>query len=185
VVPQGSPAAAQQEVATVQKALGAANGSIVTTLGDLLKLLKAGDFSLLHFASHNVADPNATGGLYVPFGKSKFDYSFTGKWKSKQFRSQLPLVFMNACTSGGTVPLYTSLATWADRFVDCGSGAFIGSLWEIRDASAMTFATTFYEAFAGGRNLGESMSAAKRSLKGSDPTRLAYTLYGNPLARLS
>jgi hypothetical protein len=185
VVPQGSPAGAQKEVAAVQEALGTGSGPIVTTLDDLLKLFNTGNFSLLHFASHNVADPSATGGLYVPFGNSKFDISFAGKWKSKQFQDRLPLVFMNACTSGGSVPLYTSLASWADRFVDSGSGAFIGSLWEIRDASALTFATTFYEAFAGGKNLGESMRAAKRSLKDSDPTRLAYTLYGNPLALLS
>lgn len=185
VLPNGSPTKAQDEVSYVTKKLGAGSKSTIDKLDDLLRLLTAGDFSLLHFASHNVADPKATAGLYIPFGSSKFDITFMGSWTTNQFRSQRPLVFMNSCTSGGAVPLYTDMAGWADSFLQAGCGAFIGALWEIRDTSASTFAKTFYDEVTGGKNLGESMRAARSALKSSDPTHLAYTLYGNPLATFS
>jgi multiple sugar transport system ATP-binding protein len=183
VLPNGSPTKAQEEVTYARKKLGV--GNIVDQLDDLLLLLIAGQFSLLHFASHNVANPTTTGGLYIPFGSSKFDIAFMGAWSKNQFRSQHPLVFMNSCTSGGAVPLYTDMAGWAEKFLEAGCGAFIGSLWEIRDASALTFAEHFYDEFTGGKNLGESIRAARSVLKRSDPTYLAYTLYGNPLAKFS
>ena len=182
VLPDGSPSTAQDEVTYACDKLGA--GKIIHELDDLLRLLKSGQFSLLHFASHNVANLTGTGGLYVPFGSSRFDTTFMGAWTTNQFRSQSPLVFMNSCTSGVAVLLYTDMAGWADSFLNAGCGAFIGSLWEIRDTSALTFAEKFYDEVTCGKNLGESMRAARSALKSSDPTRLAYTLYGNPLARL-
>jgi CHAT domain len=97
---------------------------------------------------------------------------------------QHPSVFMNSCTSGGAVPLYTDMAGWAEKFLEAGCGALIGSLWEIRDASPLTFAEHFYDEFTGGKNLGESIRAARSVLKRSDPIYLAYTLYGNPLAKI-
>jgi hypothetical protein len=183
VLPNGSPTKAQEEVIYARNQLG--EGNIIDQLDDLLKLLNAGQFSLLHFASHNVANPTVTAGLHIPFGGSKFDITFMGAWSKDKFRNQSPLVFMNSCTSGGAVPLYTEMAGWAESFLGAGCGAFIGSLWEIRDTSALTFAQNFYDKINGGKNLGEKMRAARTALKRSDPTYLAYTLYGNPLAMLS
>ena len=80
------------------------------------------------------------------------------------------------------MPLYTEMAGWADSFLGAGCGAFIGALWEIRDNSALVFAKRFYDEVAGGKDLGESMRAARNVLSSADPTHLAYTLYGNPLA---
>jgi biopolymer transport protein ExbB len=183
VLPNGSPTKAQDEVTYARKKIG--TGQTVGEMDDLLKLLAAGRFSLLHFASHNVAPPTGTGGLYIPFGSSKFDITFMGAWSINQFSNQHPLVFMNSCTSGGAAPLYAEMAGWADSFLGAGCGAFIGSLWEIRDTSAFVFAQKFYDEVSGGKSLGESMRAARSALKTSDPTYLAYTLYGNPLARFS
>jgi len=183
VLPKGAPANAQNEVTYARKKLGA--GAIIDQLDDLLRLLKDGQFSLLHFASHNVADMTGTDRAYIPFGGSRFDITFTGAWTKNQFRRRSPLVFMNSCTSVGSVPLYTEMAGWADSFLGAGGGAFIGSLWEIRTTSALMFAEKFYDEVTTGKNLGESMRAARSALKSTDPTRLAYTLYGNPLARLS
>jgi hypothetical protein len=183
VLPNGSPTKAQDEVNYARNKLGA--GTIIDQLDDLLKFLEAGQFSLLHFASHNVANPTVTGDLYIPFGGSKFDITFMEAWSKNQFRAQRPLVFMNSCTSGGSVPLYTEMVGWADKFLGAGCAAFIGSLWEIRDTSALTFAKNFYDEVTGGKNLGESMRTARNALKSSDPTYLAYTLYGNPFASFS
>lgn len=185
VLPRGSLAQVEEEVEHIRDKIGGDEDKVVRELDDLLKLLEAGNFSLLHFASHNVTDPGTNARLYIPFGNSKFDIQFMGQWTSTQFGAQRPLVFMNSCTSGGAVPLYKEMAGWADSFLNAGCGAFIGSLWEIRTTSARTFAEKFYDEAAAGKTLGESMRAARNELKLSDPTYLAYTLYGNPLAKLS
>jgi hypothetical protein len=64
VLPKDSPTKAQDEVTYVRNTLGA--GNIIDQLDDLLKLLETGQFSLLHFASHNVSNPTATAGLHIP-----------------------------------------------------------------------------------------------------------------------
>lgn len=165
--------------------LGAGSERTIGQLNDLMDLLGRGDFTLLHFASHNVVRSMSTDGLYIPFGDMKFERLYVERWPRNQFRNQSPLVFMNCCASGGSVPLYTEMARWANSFLRVGAGAFIGSLWEIRDTSALTFAENFYDEVNSGQTLGESMRVARSALKRSDPTYLAYTLYGNPLARLS
>lgn len=61
VLPNGSPKKAQDEVAYARRRLG--SGTTIEELDDLLDLLDAGQFSLLHVASHNVVDPRVTTGL--------------------------------------------------------------------------------------------------------------------------
>ncbi|APW39252.1 hypothetical protein RD110_20225 [Rhodoferax koreense] len=185
VLPADAPPQAQAELQRLQTLLNGAS-----TIGDLTSLntlLAAGGFDLLHFAAHNVNLPNVQGGAYVPFGQQRWDLTFMGAVPQNKFKSRAPLVFMNACTTSGTTALYTELASWADRFLKCGSGAFIGTLWEVRDVSARQFSETFYDELIKGQTLGEAMQAARAKLRAAnpgDPTPLAYTLYGNPLARL-
>ena len=81
---------------------------------------------------------------------------------------------------------YTWLAGWAKSFLTAGAGAFIGSLWEVRDNAASHFAEEFYRALFSGVPLGDAMKQARTAIQiePSDPTWLAYTLYGNPAAIL-
>jgi CHAT domain-containing protein len=82
---------------------------------------------------------------------------------------------------------YTWLAGWAKSFLTAGAGAFIGSLWEVRDSSAGHFAEEFYRSLLGGVPLGYAMKQARTAIQNEpgDPTWLAYTLYGNPSLVLS
>jgi len=94
---------------------------------------------------------------------------------------------MNACRSDGIAANYTWLAGWAKSFLTAGAGAFIGSLWEVRDSSASLFAEEFYRVLVSGAPLGDAMKQARTAIQNEpgDPTWLAYTLYGNPAAILS
>ena len=98
-----------------------------------------------------------------------------------------PLVFLNACRTDGQAPLYTTVEGWAASFLRAGAGAFIGSLWEVTDTSASTYAQEFYQAALGGHTLGESARQARDAIRDNpgDPTWLAYTLYGDPAATVS
>lgn len=186
VLPKNSPVRASEEVTYVRDKLGGTADNTISELDDLLKLFQAAQFSLLHFASHNVAASASSSRMYIPFGDSRFDTGFMGSWSNTKFSNRRPLVFMNSCTSAGQEqPLYKDMAGWADGFVAAGCGAFIGSLWEIRDSSARVFAEKFYDEAVRGRTLGDSMREARSKLDEADPTRWAYTLYGDPLAKLS
>jgi chaperonin GroEL len=186
VLPKNSPDRASEEVTYVRDKLGGDADKTISELDDLLKLFQAAQFSLLHFASHNVDASASSSRMYIPFGDSKFDTGFMGSWSNTKFSNRRPLVFMNSCTSAGQEqPLYKDMAGWADGFVAAGCGAFIGSLWEIRDRSAGVFAEKFYDEASRGQTLGDSMREARSKLDEGDPTRWAYTLYGDPLAKLS
>jgi hypothetical protein len=185
VLPAGAPAAALAEQHKLASLLGGV--TTIDSIKALSDLMDAGDFDLLHFAAHNVHLPDEFAGSYVPFGKERWTLPILAAVPRNKFKARAPLVFMNACTSAGSMALYTQLTGWADRFLWCGSGAFVGTLWEVRDSSARQFAEVFYGSLRSGVTLGEAMQAARKALRDAnpgDPTALAYTLYGNPLARL-
>ncbi len=185
---QRSPAKAEKEVNEITDILSGRGVDTHTALSDLDSLrglLDAKSFSLLHFASHNSfarTEPFAR----IRLGESAFEPSFLNKYEPRsEFASLAPLVFINACGSDARTPVYTRLGGWADSFLNAGAGAFIGSLWEVRDTSSRTFATEFYSALAADKTIGESISAARAKLRSndpSDPTWLAYTLWGDPAA---
>ena len=96
-------------------------------------------------------------------------------------------MFLNACRTDGQAPLYTTVEGWAASFLRAGAGAFIGSLWEVTDTSASTYAQQFYQAALAGHTLGESARQARDAIRDNpaDPTWLAYTLYADPTATVS
>ena len=96
----------------------------------------------------------------------------------------LLLVFINACRSAGEVPEYTRLMGWASQFMAAGAGAFAGTLWAVRSATACAFAEAFYDALLAGQALGHAARTARKATAAdaADPTWLAYAVYGDPEA---
>jgi hypothetical protein len=156
-------------------------------VGDLPALLQAfqqGDFGLLHFSCHNAFARGAPNASRMLLASQPFEPVFLEQHAG---RFAGPLVFLNACRTDGQAPLYTTVEGWAASFLRAGAGAFIGSLWEVTDTSASTYAQQFYQAALAGRTLGESARQARDAIRDSpaDPTWLAYTLYGDPAATVS
>jgi CHAT domain-containing protein/tetratricopeptide (TPR) repeat protein len=56
---------------------------------------------------------------------------------------------------------------WASSFLRAGAGAFIGSLWEVTDASASGYAQQFHQAALSGNTLGESARQARDAIRGN------------------
>ena len=143
---------------------------------------------MFHFACHgnfDTSDPNES--------KLKLAGDFLRPSqiigvKQAGLRRSKPVVFLNACHSGETGFALTRLGGWAQRFVDAGASAFIGSLWEINDELAAKFAVEFYNRLWGlaGHDpmpLGQAFHEARMVIKETDPanpTWLAYVLYGDP-----
>lgn len=183
VVPARSPADAATEVSTLRDRLPGASAEI-TDLAPLLDLINAGAVGMLHFACHSTFKAEA-GGSSIVMGGGPFIPGLLNRAVTTQsLAGRSPLVFLNACRSAGEIPEYTRLMGWAGQFMAAGAGAFIGTLWAVRSSSALAFAETFYEALLAGQPFGHSVQLARQATAAdtSDPTWLAYTAYGDPMA---
>jgi MFS family permease len=183
VVPPGSPDNAQDEVDAISRILGRPAESAIKDLAELLDLLDSGSTELLHFACHNTfslevggSSINMAGGAFVP----QLLNSIVGR---RCLAARSPLIFVNACRSAGASPEYTRMMGWASQFMAAGAGAFLGTLWPVRSSRASMFAEAFYSAFVAGADLGQASLTARRATKDdADPTWLAYSVYGDPVA---
>jgi CHAT domain len=188
IVPSGSPCNADDEVQAVRRRLGAgvSERGVIQQLEDLNALLLDPP-SVLHFASHNQFTD--TGGSVLGMQGGPFRPSDLAVAVQKRGLSAAsPLVFFNACRTAGEIPGLTHMMGWAKQFMGAGAGAFLGTLWAVRSSSAKVFADAFYQAFVTQRlPLGPASVQARQAISAddSDPTWLAYSIYGNPSATIS
>jgi CHAT domain-containing protein len=105
--------------------------------------------------------------------------------KAPKWGPRRPLVFLNACQTGRKDIGLARPAGWARAFLGSKAGAFVGTLWSVRDEGALRFSTTFYDALRAGETFGESALRARREVAGTrDPSWLAYVVYAHPNARV-
>jgi hypothetical protein len=185
VIPPGSPENALTEVAAIRARLGrrVTDRGVLDQLDQLIELLEAMP-SVLHFACHNTFDGSGSS-LRLGGGPLR-PTDLAPSILRKAMVPASPLVFFNACRTAGEVPWLTEMMGWARQFMEAGAGAFIGSLWAVRSSAARSFAEAFYDALVIGKlPLGTASLRARRAIAGEgDPTWLAYTIYGNPAARM-
>ena len=188
IVPPRSPSDAQAEVSEVRAVMGerVQDNGIVTRLDDLQALFDAPP-GLLHFACHNTFSMTSGSVVQMDGGPFRPDDLEQSKRRLSMVDAN-PLVFFNACRTAGEIYGFTQMSGWASQFMACGAGAFIGTLWPVRSATARIFAASFYDAIVHQKaNLGEASLSARRSVSEDfeDPTWLAYTVYGSPGAMVT
>ena len=161
---------------------------IIAESVQLQQRMRAGDFDLFHFAGHTKEDksPETTA---LDFGNDDyFTLNYMADVPSETLRRSRPIIFLNACGSASGLGRQTLFEDWAEMFIKRGAGAFIGSLWNIRSDTANMFGIDVYQSIREGAasTLGEAVDFARRSSTGdpSDPTRLAYALYGRDNAQV-
>lgn len=156
------------------------------THSGLINHLKKGGFDLIHFAGHadyDAGEPDRSRLVLTdrPFRATKL----TGPL-IRRIQEDRSLVFLSACRAAHEGLALTGVGGWPDRWVRLGHcGALLSPQWAVRDCSAGNFAGTFYRRLREGTSLGEAALDARRRLREanpSDPTYLAYSLYGHPNA---
>jgi CHAT domain len=187
VVPPKSPRDADAEVSDVRAVMGprVRDQGIVSRLDALQELFGAPP-GLLHFACHNTFSPTTGSVVRMDGGPVRPDDLEQSKRRLTMAAAN-PLVFFNACRTAGEIYGFTQMSGWASQFMAAGAGAFIGTLWPVRSATARMFATSFYKAIVHrGATLGEASLQARRSVSQDleDPTWLAYSVYGSPAAKV-
>lgn len=161
---------------------------------------EAADCDLLHFACHGYAEQKTDLNSHLLMAGQVRDNNriiddplAAEQVKAEaRFRPGRPhtLVFLNACQTGRSGEGLAGVSGFADAFIRpatrLGAGAFIGALWSVDDNLALTFAETFYASLKNGLTLVEAVREARKACNAQhDFTWLAYTVYGNPFARLA
>ena len=150
--------------------------------------MKAGDFDLFHFAGHTREDASLETNALDLGNDDDYTLSYMANVPEEALRQLRPVIFLNACGSASRLGRQTLFEEWAEMFINRGAGAFIGSLWNIRSDTANMFAIDLYRSLREGvaSTLGEAVEFARHSSSGdpSDPTRLAYALYGKDNAQV-
>lgn len=103
-------------------------------------MLQSNLAGILHFACHgnlDTTDPTNSALTLSDGPLRAADFARNVRYR------QHPLIFLNACESGGLGFALSGLGGWAERFVQAGAGAFVGALWEVNDALAAEFAGAF------------------------------------------
>ncbi len=152
----------------------------------LRKALAEGTLDVIHFTGHGVAGTASAdrAEIRLEAGSRLRPEDLSGVVANLGKRK--PIVFLNACEIGRAGMGLTRPGGWPRGFLAAGAGAFIGPFWKVADASAATFAASFYEQLIGGTSVGAAARAARLAIQAaSDPTWLAYSVYANCDARLS
>ena len=188
VLPEGSLPEARNEIETMRRLLASSQerSEVISALTSLQDLIANGNFGLLHFACHNTYNP--IGGSSIKLGNVQFTPGLmTTAAINKVLVNSGPTIFINACRSAGLAATYNRLDGWANKFLEAGAAAFIGSLWAVTDRGACEFAKEFYSQLESGSTLGEAAMRTRQAVasQSDDPTWLAYAVYGNPRATIS
>lgn len=150
---------------------------------DVRQALASGTYDVFHFAGHGTVrspDPDRSA-IRLEGGDELRPEEISGVLRN--LGRSTPFVFLNSCHGARGAFTLVGAGGWASRFLDAGAGAFIGAYWAVSDEGASAFAQAFYRELYGGSSLASAVRSARLSIRSpSDPTWLAYTVYGDPLA---
>jgi len=157
-------------------------------LKTVLGLLERGGYDWLHVAAHgsfDVRDPDQRTALWLEGGRRALTpRHLAGMGIASHLRRQRPGFFFNSCDSARLAWSLTGLGGWASRLVNLGAGLFLAPLWIVEDETARRLADLFYQGLERGATVAEALCAARAALPAENPSRLAYSLYGHPNARV-
>jgi hypothetical protein len=158
--------------------------------GEIVKLLGAGGWQLIHFACHgqyNGQNPDLSELLMEdkPLSAATIAAAAGG------ITADRPFVFLNACEVGQQGLALTHLGGWAEVFCSSGFSGFVGPLWEVDDEVAYEASDHFYRALKSGATLGEALQSVRQQWKTAtgelrfNPTWLAYSLHCDPMLKVA
>jgi hypothetical protein len=179
---------AEVETAFVMRRL---NGSRIdpATVDNLNAHFATNWASLLHFVCHGAADDGNDPAIYLDREEPLHSDGLypLGGFKAL-CRKRAPVVFLNACEAGLTLPAIVGSAGFPAALGDLGARAIVAPLWPVDDRLAHRIAMDLYE-----RALAPHAPPVAEILrqiraeayeKDDADTYAAYAFYGDPLATL-
>ena len=185
IVPEDTNLPAATEEKKYIEQLGKLRGfevSVDSTYEDVMGSLRNGGFDLLHASTHGTYKENVPtfSGIVVEKGYQVTVENISGVTAS--FGKDNPMVILNACQTGMQGFSLTGIQSWATRFLDSGVSIFIGTLWSVRDSTAINFVKELCDQLITGQvTIGEAVKNARIKCKeDGDPSWLAYELFAPP-----
>jgi hypothetical protein len=189
VVPQDSGlpfAAVERDYVLSLASAGRQVERIPATFLDVKTALGKGEYDGWHFTGHGGFRPLPNKAAMLLENREEMTPTDLSDAATSKLGKAKPLVFLNACQIGRSAMSLTDIGGWAKSFLEAGAGAFIGAYWSVYDQAANNFAQAFYDNLLGGMEIGQAVQTARQTIKPlGDPTWLAYTVYANPLAKVT
>jgi len=154
----------------------------------LCKVLAGGKLDAIHFTGHGSATAASAdrAEIELEHGSRLRPENLTGETANLGRRGNHPIIFLNACEIGRAGMGLNSPGGWPRGFLEAQAGAFVGPFWKVFDASAASFASSFYKALIAGASVGKAAFEARKQIQAaSDPTWLAYSVYAHADARVT
>ncbi len=169
--------------------------AVTATPTGVERLLRGGAFDLLHFSGHGAARSDDIAEAKVLLKGQRRGTTVREQYLSSTDVSQNldwtgpdsvgPLVVLNACQTGRSGELFTTVGGFAKAFLDAGASAFISCLWSVQEEPARVFVETLYEQLLQGTPMSRASALAREAARDADdPTWLAYVVYARPDAVL-
>jgi hypothetical protein len=179
------------EAKAVARHLRAAGGSVDLLCGEVTYAqvsakLNERSYDVLHYAGHAQfveGRPEASGFVLADALLTPTDLG------TRRFIPRL--VVANACHSAAVASPYAGAEetrTLVTGLLSAGARAFVGAMWQVDDAAAVTFARAFYDAAGPGgpgpEPVGEAVRRGREAVVAEhgevEPSWAAYALYGSP-----
>jgi hypothetical protein len=139
-----------------------------------------------HFACHGSFDAHGPDNSSIQLEGGSFRAGEVfGPIETGIAQSQ-PFIMLNACHTARYDYTLTGLGGWAQRLTKAGASAFIGAQWMANDELAAIYTQIFYDELWRGQSLARASHTARLAIKErapSNPTWLAYAVYGSPHLR--
>jgi hypothetical protein len=160
------------------------------------RLLKRGDFDVLHFSGHGKADTTDIAEALIMLDDRKVEGNLVRQFLSATEVAESasltspdgagPLVVLNACQAGRGGVQLSSMGGFARAFLAAGAQAFVACLWSVAEQPSRIFTENLYRQLIDGRPLGQAVLHARESARAEEDaaTWLAYVVYGRPDAKL-
>jgi hypothetical protein len=169
--------------------------AVTATPSGVERLLRGGGFDLLHFSGHGAARSDEIAVAKVLLRGLRRGTRVTEQYLSATDVSENldwadpsaggPLVVLNACQTGRSGELFTTVGGFATAFLDAGASAFVSCLWSVQEEPARVFVQTLYEELLRGTPISRASAVARAAARDADdPTWLAYVVYARPDAVL-
>lgn len=150
-----------------------------------LKRASLRSYRVLHFATHAVVNEQTVGGTALALASGDGESGFVSPGDLAALQLDADLVVLSACRSaGGVLVGGEGLQGLTSPLLQAGARSLVATEWLIRDADAVPFVESFYDALARGLPVVDALRDAKlRALKRGDPPRVwaAFLAIGDPL----
>jgi CHAT domain-containing protein len=156
--------AARDEVDQIRNIYGRGDvlKDLEPTAAELLR--RAGAADIIHFAGHSIAVPRAPWQSRLLLAASGTD---SGELTAQELLTQLApgptrLTVLSSCTSAGGFPVGAQgIGPLVRPFLVRGVPAVVGSLWDVRDATAKDLLVSFHRAYRKGSDAAAALRAAQ------------------------